>query len=73
MIEVGKLTPQNNNVFISLLFCGSFPVSLIDDNVAPLDLLKVSAVLHHHLVVGQQHVEDNLAVLREALVGSANR
>ena len=58
---------------LSLLVWGSFPVSLVDDNIAPLNLLEVNAVLDHHLVIGQQHVEDDLTVLREALVGPANK
>ena len=45
-------------------------MGFVYDDVAPLDLLEVGPILHHHLVVRQQHVEDDLTVLREALVVS---
>lgn len=44
------------------------PVGLVDHDVAPLYLAEVDPVLHHHLVVGQQHVEDDLPAAAEALV-----
>ena len=43
------------------------PVGLVHHDVGPGDPLEEGAVLVHHLVVGQQHVEGQLALVVLAL------